>query len=467
MAFMASSSEVNHRGISPSSCYMKTAASVHSQSNSLVSEFNDKFSVEEQSSPYARTSNQSPASSHRATATSGTPGWPSCGQEINRMSPESSPLQAGSESSNRSGGAGNNKQVNPGSSSSPELLQSSNWPNVTDATMHFSKPIVSLAGSSPSHDITRMHDMMGRLGSSNGVPPLASSQQHVQQQQIATGSLRHNSWNALDIVNKIAVSVEATRSSISLQGAGLATSHCLAQFTSDPGFAERAAKFSSFSNGTYSQVSQPYLPESKGRRSGNQHSVQDTDGKLSRSSSCSRLTNANADRPGSSHTSVQSKSPNRDARERADGNNIDSEREHAKDLETQMKQNDQKHLTERTVDTSSIEGATEAATATLSGFDTGDDVENSSCSEQGGRTDNASGGAPVVRSNSLGKRKVSPDRKFKDESASVPSEAADRDNKVLFTLPFLTMCFVHSLSAKHHAIADVKPRSIDMLRYIN
>lgn len=434
---MASSSEVNHRGISPSSCYMKTAASVHSQSNSLVSEFNDKFSVEEQSSPYAHMSSHSPASSHRATATSGTPGWPSCGQEINRMSPESSPMQAGSESSNRSGGAGN-KQVNPGSSSSPELLQSSDWPHMSDATMHFSKPIVSMAGSSPSHDVTRMHDMMGRLGSSNGVPPLASSQQHVQQQQqqMGSGLLRHSSWSALDISNKIAMSVDTMRSSISLQGAGLATSHCLAQFTSDPGFAERAAKFSSFSNGTYSQVSQPYLPESKGRRSGNQQSVQDTDGKLSRSSSCSRLTNAgtsNVDRTGSSHTSVQSKSPNRDARERADGNNIDIEQEHAKDLETQMKQNDQKQLAERTVDTSSIEGATEAATATLSGFDTGDDVENSSCSEQGARNDNGSGGA-VVRSNSLGKRKVSPDRKFKDESASVPSQAADRDTNVLFAL---------------------------------
>ncbi|CAM6007705.1 unnamed protein product [Sphagnum balticum] len=48
--------------------------------------------------------------------------------------------------------------------------------------------------------------------------------------------------------NSSLASVEPTKGALALQGVGLATSHCLEQFSSDPAFAERAAKFSSFSN---------------------------------------------------------------------------------------------------------------------------------------------------------------------------------------------------------------------------
>ncbi|CAK9871197.1 unnamed protein product [Sphagnum jensenii] len=60
--------------------------------------------------------------------------------------------------------------------------------------------------------------------------------------------------------NSSLASVEPTKGALALQGVGLATSHCLEQFSSDPAFAERAAKFSSFSNnvGKYSsQIPQP------------------------------------------------------------------------------------------------------------------------------------------------------------------------------------------------------------------
>ncbi|CAK9275376.1 unnamed protein product [Sphagnum jensenii] len=71
------------------------------------------------------------------------------------------------------------------------------------------------------------------------------------------------------------ISVEPTKGALALQGVGLATSHCLEQFSSDPAFAERAAKYSSFGNaGTYSSsqmISQP-LPfmDSERSRAGNQ-----------------------------------------------------------------------------------------------------------------------------------------------------------------------------------------------------
>jgi hypothetical protein len=112
--------------------------------------------------------------------------------------------------------------------------------------------------------------------------------------------------------------------------ADLATSHCLAQFSSDPGFAERAAKFSSFSssNGNTYNSQTPYalgpdgVKPARGSRSiiasdaGGDNVV---DGKLSRSSSCSRLaklapssiiTSARRTSHGAGSSSVvQSKSP--------------------------------------------------------------------------------------------------------------------------------------------------------------
>ncbi|CAK9268510.1 unnamed protein product [Sphagnum jensenii] len=54
-------------------------------------------------------------------------------------------------------------------------------------------------------------------------------------------------WSSLEKAS-CGISVEPTKGALALQGVGLATSHCLEQFSSDPAFAERAAKFSSFSN---------------------------------------------------------------------------------------------------------------------------------------------------------------------------------------------------------------------------
>lgn len=66
----------------------------------------------------------------------------------------------------------------------------------------------------------------------------------------------HKSWSPLDTV-AAGITVDPSKGGLALQGVGLATSHCLAQFTSDPAFAERAAKFSSFGNGKYPQIALP------------------------------------------------------------------------------------------------------------------------------------------------------------------------------------------------------------------
>lgn len=90
-------------------------------------------------------------------------------------------------------------------------------------------------------------------------------------------------WGAADVVTAGGIKVDPTKGGLALQpGVGLATSHCLAQFTSDPAFAERAAKFSSFGNGKYPQIALPLpvndagKPRSRSAESG---------GRLSRTSS--------------------------------------------------------------------------------------------------------------------------------------------------------------------------------------
>ncbi|CAM6033592.1 unnamed protein product [Sphagnum compactum] len=88
----------------------------------------------------------------------------------------------------------------------------------------------------------------------------------------------------------------ATSGPLALQGAGLPTSHCLEQISSDPAFAERAAKYSPFSNGgEYSQISQP-LPfvtsdpgKSRAHVAGSTLRTQpESESKMSRSTSSTR-----------------------------------------------------------------------------------------------------------------------------------------------------------------------------------
>ncbi|CAM6026277.1 unnamed protein product [Sphagnum balticum] len=179
------------------------------------------------------------------------------------------------------------------------------------------------------------------------MPPLDSSYTSgASPQRLGSGLLltRGNcSWSTcmdhtMNFRSMMGSLVDASASSgvlAALQQAGaaaadLATSHCLAQFSSDPGFAERAAKFSSFSssNGNTYNSQTPYalgpdgVKPARGSRSiiaadaGCDNVV---DGKLSRSSSCSRLaklapssiiTSARRTSHGAGSSSVvQSKSP--------------------------------------------------------------------------------------------------------------------------------------------------------------
>ncbi|KAH8975443.1 hypothetical protein BDL97_01G157800 [Sphagnum fallax] len=141
--------------------------------------------------------------------------------------------------------------------------------------------------------------MIGRQqGINHGVPPplLGTTSSYATSRQQRLGS------SGPLMANKVAGS--ASSGVLALQGTGtaggMATSdHCssLAQFSSDPGFAERAAKFSSFSNGGnyYSLTPYALAPDHRckprGSRSIAAGDNNNNDGKLSRSSSCSRLAN--------------------------------------------------------------------------------------------------------------------------------------------------------------------------------
>lgn len=120
---------------------------------------------------------------------------------------------------------------------------------------------------------------------------------------LGNGGIVRSKWSPMETSG---ITIDPSKGGLALQGVGLATSHCLAQFTSDPGFAERAAKFSSFGNGAYhnhnnnsssssslhnhlhsSQIAQP-LPVHEGGSKGRagSRSSEVSSGKLSRTSSC-------------------------------------------------------------------------------------------------------------------------------------------------------------------------------------
>ncbi|KAG0593385.1 hypothetical protein KC19_1G325700 [Ceratodon purpureus] len=98
----------------------------------------------------------------------------------------------------------------------------------------------------------------------------------------AGGGAQGKAWGGMEVAGA-GITVDPSKGGLALQGVGLATSHCLAQFTSDPAFAERAAKFSSFGNGKYPQIALP-LPVNDGGCKPRSRSAESS-GRLSRTSS--------------------------------------------------------------------------------------------------------------------------------------------------------------------------------------
>ncbi|KAJ7564105.1 hypothetical protein O6H91_02G002700 [Diphasiastrum complanatum] len=96
-----------------------------------------------------------------------------------------------------------------------------------------------------------LRELLGRLDNNNcsssitslGTTLATGSTQHLGS-PMATGGC---SWNQVDSSSNMGLTVDSSTGGLSHHGAGLTTPH-LAQFSSDPGFVERAARFSSFSN---------------------------------------------------------------------------------------------------------------------------------------------------------------------------------------------------------------------------
>lgn len=65
-------------------------------------------------------------------------------------------------------------------------------------------------------------------------------------------------WGPLNV----GVTIDPLKGGLAIQGMNLAASNCLANFSTDPGFAERAARFSSFGNPGHSE---PYLAGDGGK----------------------------------------------------------------------------------------------------------------------------------------------------------------------------------------------------------
>lgn len=177
-----------------------------------------------------------------------------------------------------------------------------------------------------------------------------------------------------------------------LQGAGLASSHCHAQLSSDPAFAERAAKFSPFANGLNAQHSHSYEVGKNRERSGAGDGT--GDGKLSSSNpSFSAFVGTIIENP----HGLKAKAPGimlGDIATLCDGKKLNSN-------EVGCDGHDLDVSTLPTVE--AFEGAT-GIILSRNGYEEGDCHEDSSCSEQDGAVAKRKG--PVEA-----KRKDSPDRK--------------------------------------------------------
>ncbi|KAG6551135.1 hypothetical protein Mapa_007370 [Marchantia paleacea] len=195
---------------------------------------------------------------------------------------------------------------------------SGDWDQFVDSSVRYQSVLSSSssplshnsphAGSRGANEGAMIRELIGRLGGNgNGVSSLGGSPLVASPQRSGTGIDKAlklgNGWGSGEASKNMGLTVDPSKGGLALQGVGLATSHCLAHFASDPGFAERAARFSSFSNGNYSQ---PFPASDGGKTRSRQGSAQSSENtsnrQLLKTASC----------PSMSENAAGAKSPKED-----------------------------------------------------------------------------------------------------------------------------------------------------------
>lgn len=155
-----------------------------------------------------------------------------------------------------------------------------------------------LGSTMMSNDWQQLLDTNTRFGSMRLVPPVSMQVQastagimegaRIRELIARSGSLPSSQWGGS--MDAAGVTVDPSKGGFALQGGTVgvgsmnnaASSHCLAHFTSDPAFTERAAKYSSFGAGKYSQIA---LENSSKPRGGARSVEIGSNGKVSQTSS--------------------------------------------------------------------------------------------------------------------------------------------------------------------------------------
>lgn len=208
---------------------------------------------------------------------------------------------------NNNGSPSSSSQLPVGStrsscSGSPELLGSTMmsgdpWQlQLLDSNNAFRSSLNSLSASSSLVLDSNMSGHASGLGAANSLMTggWRGAGHSLDTMPMSLNTLR--TWSSREQESCGLSTLEPTTGRLALRGVGLPTSHCLEQISSDPAFAERAAKYSPFSNGgEYSQISQP-LPfvtsdpgKSRAHVAGSTLRTQpESESKMSRSTSSTR-----------------------------------------------------------------------------------------------------------------------------------------------------------------------------------
>jgi len=266
----------------PASTYSSSAMSIlqltesptAAAANSSLASFSDKFLLDSscQDSPYtphgSHATVTSACSSYQSDGSAALPGWQALDnmqqQQLANIAAQTSPPPAAVSLQLAVAGSS--------SCSSSEILgstmMSSDWQQLLDSSCNrfrISSGIEGFAATTAGGHSNRLgggnsavRTAGGRRGG-GGTTAGAGHSSCIDSKLLNLSTAPRRPWSSLEKAS-CGISVEPTKGALALQGVGLATSHCLEQFSSDPAFAERAAKFSSFSNnvGKYSsQIPQP------------------------------------------------------------------------------------------------------------------------------------------------------------------------------------------------------------------
>ncbi|KAJ7562127.1 hypothetical protein O6H91_03G055900 [Diphasiastrum complanatum] len=132
----------------------------------------------------------------------------------------------------------------------PSISYVSTIPSVLSASSGLALLSTESAGNAVMVEGAMLRELLGRLENTNcsssvsAVGATTGPAKHLGS-PMATGGGR---WHQVDASSTLSLAVDSSDGGLSQHGTGLATSHCLAEFSSDPGVATCAARFSSFPN---------------------------------------------------------------------------------------------------------------------------------------------------------------------------------------------------------------------------